>query len=140
MADRRSPRECARPHHIAPSLPFYPPDRRILLASGPILSRHSFSTGAVVAAHWLKEQVESTGANCTLEPFLIGFAPNVICHYPILGGHEEEKDVKRVIISGHYDVRLLLCRSKCPTDVANDASAFHPSVARLLRLNARAWR
>lgn len=43
-----------------------------------IESRHSFSSGALVAALWLKERVEGTGAICKLEPFLVGFAPNVI--------------------------------------------------------------
>lgn len=46
--------------------------------SSPILTRHSFSEGALVAADWLKEQFESTGASCELKPFLQGFAPNVI--------------------------------------------------------------
>ena len=43
-----------------------------------IVSRHSFSIGALVAAHWLKDRVEDTGATCHLMPFLVGFAPNVI--------------------------------------------------------------
>lgn len=43
-----------------------------------IVSRHSFSSGARVAAQWLKDRVENTGASCSLEPFLMGFAPNVI--------------------------------------------------------------
>ena len=43
-----------------------------------IVSRHSFSSGAVTAANWLKDQVEETGASCRLSNFLIGFAPNVI--------------------------------------------------------------
>lgn len=43
-----------------------------------IVSRHSFSEGSRVAAKWLKERFEQTGAECTLEPFLRGFAPNVI--------------------------------------------------------------
>lgn len=46
--------------------------------SSPIISRHSFSRGALLAADWLKEQFESTGASCELKPFLEGFAPNVI--------------------------------------------------------------
>lgn len=46
-------------------------------ASG-ILSRHSFSTGALKAANWLKAGIEETGAKCRLSPFLYGFAPNVI--------------------------------------------------------------
>lgn len=43
-----------------------------------IVSRHSFSEGALTAAQWLKDRVEDTGATCKLAPFLIGFAPNVI--------------------------------------------------------------
>jgi hypothetical protein len=43
-----------------------------------IVSRHSFSPGALVAASWLKARFEETGATCELQPFLPGFAPNVI--------------------------------------------------------------
>jgi len=43
-----------------------------------IISRHSFSSGALTAASWLKFQIEETGATCTLKPFQAGFAPNVI--------------------------------------------------------------
>ena len=41
-------------------------------------SRHSFSSGSRVAAAWLKEQFEHTGATCELKSFLVGFAPNVV--------------------------------------------------------------
>jgi hypothetical protein len=44
----------------------------------PIISRHSFAAGARVAAAWLKEHFEATGATCELKHFLSGFAPNVI--------------------------------------------------------------
>jgi len=65
-----------------------------------IISRHSFSEGALTAAHWLKERVEDTGATCRLAPFLVGFAPNVICRYSGI------KDTNAtVLISGHYDSR-----------------------------------
>jgi len=47
-----------------------------------IISRHSFSTGALTAANWLKDRVEDTGATCRLVPFLVGFAPNVIWFVP----------------------------------------------------------
>ena len=49
-----------------------------------IESRHSFSSGAGVAAKWLKIRFEETGASCELRPFLPGFAPNVIWYaiYP----------------------------------------------------------
>ena len=47
-------------------------------AKSPIISRHSFSDGVLVAADWLKDRFEETGAKCALKPFLDGFAPNVI--------------------------------------------------------------
>ncbi|KAG6854347.1 hypothetical protein C0991_007852 [Blastosporella zonata] len=51
-----------------------------------IVSRHSFSTGARTAADWLKDRFEETGATCELKPFLLGFAPNVVCaHYDSRG-------------------------------------------------------
>ena len=45
-------------------------------------------------------KVEATGAACSLQSFMYGFAPNVICHYPSL--HES---TERVILSAHYDSR-----------------------------------
>ena len=56
-------------------------DIRYLTGEDPksnILSRHSFSDGSRIAAHWLKGLFEHTGATCELSPFLSGFAPNVI--------------------------------------------------------------
>lgn len=44
----------------------------------PILSRHSFSEGARIAANWLRDRIQNTGAHCEFREFLIGFAPNVI--------------------------------------------------------------
>ncbi|KAI0029712.1 hypothetical protein K488DRAFT_55777 [Vararia minispora EC-137] len=66
----------------------------------PIVSRHSFSEGALLAAEWLKEQYEATGATCELKPFLQGFAPNVICRYS-----STVNTTATVLISGHYDSR-----------------------------------
>ena len=43
-----------------------------------ILSRHSFSKGARIAASWISDRMEDTGAQCELRPFLTGFAPNII--------------------------------------------------------------
>lgn len=43
-----------------------------------IPSRHSFSSGARIAAEWLEVRFEETGADCELRPFLPGFSPNVI--------------------------------------------------------------
>lgn len=43
-----------------------------------IISRHSFSADARVAAAWLQDRFEETGAKCELMSFLEGFTPNVI--------------------------------------------------------------
>jgi hypothetical protein len=43
-----------------------------------IQSRHSFSKGARVAAKWISDRMEETGAQCDLRPFLYGFAPNIL--------------------------------------------------------------
>ncbi|KAI0696388.1 Zn-dependent exopeptidase [Cerioporus squamosus] len=65
-----------------------------------IVSRHSFSKGVLIAADWLKEKFEDLGANCTLKPFLSGFAPNVVCSY-----EGSENTTETVLISAHYDSR-----------------------------------
>ncbi|KAF9077072.1 hypothetical protein BDP27DRAFT_1313087 [Rhodocollybia butyracea] len=65
-----------------------------------ITSRHSFAQGSRVAAAWLKERFEETGATCQLKSFLPGFAPNVICRYEAVAD-----TTGTVIISGHYDSR-----------------------------------
>lgn len=49
-----------------------------------IESRHSFHPDARKAAHWILDQMESTGATCALRPFLPGFTPNVIWYFNIL--------------------------------------------------------
>ena len=46
--------------------------------NSPIVSRHSFSEGIRIAADWIKDRFEETGATCELKPFLTGFGPNVI--------------------------------------------------------------
>ena len=43
-----------------------------------IVSRHSFTPGAVIAAKWLKARFENSGAECHYKPFLQGFVPNVV--------------------------------------------------------------
>ncbi len=43
-----------------------------------IVSRHSFTPGAIVAANWIKEVIEESGAKCELWSFMEGFTPNVI--------------------------------------------------------------
>ena len=56
-------------------------DVRFLSGQEPayeIISRNSFSQGALDAADWLKARFEETGATCDLSRFLPGFAPNII--------------------------------------------------------------
>lgn len=65
-----------------------------------IVSRHSFAEGSRVAANWLKERFEETGATCELKTFMFGFAPNVACKYPA-----SVDTTSTVLISGHYDSR-----------------------------------
>lgn len=77
---------------------------------GPILSRHSFSSTARLAARHIKDLVESTGASCSLAPFLTGFTPNVICEYPYLGKGPE----RHVIFSAHYDSRGSFGSTRAP--------------------------
>lgn len=43
-----------------------------------IVSRHSFTPGAITAAHWIKERIEESGAKCELWSFMYGVTPNVI--------------------------------------------------------------
>ncbi|KAF8827113.1 hypothetical protein HHX47_DHR5000824 [Lentinula edodes] len=68
-----------------------------------IVSRHSFSQGARVAAAWLKQRFEETGATCQLMPFMQGFAPNVI--WQVFRYESVVNTTGTVIISGHYDSR-----------------------------------
>ncbi|KIM77425.1 hypothetical protein PILCRDRAFT_825388 [Piloderma croceum F 1598] len=75
----------------------------------PILSRHSFAAGSRIAAAWLKEHFEATGATCELKDFLVGFAPNVICRYP-----STVETSATVILSAHYDSRGSLGSTKAP--------------------------
>ncbi|KAJ7774090.1 Zn-dependent exopeptidase [Mycena olivaceomarginata] len=72
----------------------------ISTAFSGIVSRHSFAEGSRVAASWLKARFEETGATCELQPFLQGFAPNVICAYP-----STVNTTATVLLSAHYDSR-----------------------------------
>jgi hypothetical protein len=67
-----------------------------------IVSRHSFAEGSRTAANWLKTTFEGFGATCELRPFLLGFAPNVICSYP---GTRPANNTALVVLSAHYDSR-----------------------------------
>ncbi|KAK2466025.1 hypothetical protein APHAL10511_001667 [Amanita phalloides] len=95
-----------------------------------IVSRHSFSHGAQIAAKWLKERFEETGATCHLEPFLFGFAPNVICHYDAM---EETDDV--IILGAHYDSRGSFGFMRAPG--ANDDGSGTTSLLSIARTIAR---
>ncbi|KIM33711.1 hypothetical protein M408DRAFT_59865 [Serendipita vermifera MAFF 305830] len=76
-------------------------------SDSPIISRHSFSEDARIAARWLKSKFEDFGAQCSFMDFLEGFTPNVICKYaatPSIGG-APNATAPRVILSAHYDSR-----------------------------------
>ncbi|KAJ7368683.1 Zn-dependent exopeptidase [Mycena albidolilacea] len=74
-----------------------------------IVSRHSFAEGSRVAASWLKARFEETGATCELQPFLQGFAPNVICAYP-----STVNTTATVLLSAHYDSRGSFGSTRAP--------------------------
>jgi Peptidase family M28 len=96
----------------------------------PILSRHSFAAGSRIAAAWLKENFEATGATCELKGFLVGFAPNVIwCehysdnsvltfrnspHFPRSRYPSTVETSATVILSAHYDSRGSFGSTKAP--------------------------
>jgi hypothetical protein len=101
-------------------------DVRWLTGEGPsgIESRHSFTSGAIKAAHWIKgesnpqyhmttlissDKVESSGAVCDLHHYMPGFSPNVICTYPSLNNSSEH-----VILSAHYDSRGSFGNTRAP--------------------------
>ena len=88
-------------------------------SNSPILSRSSFSEGGRLAAEWILEQIEETGAECELKLFLTSFAPNVVwCVTPhYYGAHAQDRSphvskyessdefAGTIIISSHYDSR-----------------------------------
>ncbi|EJD04790.1 Zn-dependent exopeptidase [Fomitiporia mediterranea MF3/22] len=74
-----------------------------------IESRHSFHPDARKAAHWIVEQIESTGADCRLRNFLPGFTPNIICRYD---GSENTDAL--VLLSAHYDSRGSFGNTRAP--------------------------
>lgn len=94
------------------SLPHMQQDIRYLTGEAhdsPLLSRHSFSDGALTAASWLKGKFEGTGASCELRHFSAGFSPNVVCQYNAL-----ENTTATVIVSGHYDSRGSFGNTRAP--------------------------
>ncbi|KAL6308785.1 Zn-dependent exopeptidase [Sparassis latifolia] len=94
------------------SIPQMVKDVRYLTGEDPtsdIVSRHSFSRGALEAAAWLKTQFESTGATCELKPFLRGFAPNVVCTFSAT-----EDTTETILLSAHYDSRGSFGSTRAP--------------------------
>jgi len=112
-------------------------------SSSPIISRHSFSEGARIAANWLRDRIESTGARCELRQFLAGFAPNVIwyvyhraiCPY----GADDfcsrykslDEDAGTILMSAHYDSRGSFGSTRHP---GADDDGVHPMSARTRQL------
>jgi len=96
--------------------------------NSPILSRSSFSEGGRLAAEWILEQIEETGAECELKQFLIGFAPNVVwCvtpHHdrayvhgrlsPVSTYESLDESAGTIIVSSHYDSRGSLGNPRAP--------------------------
>ncbi|KAJ7498623.1 hypothetical protein FB451DRAFT_1426347 [Mycena latifolia] len=74
-----------------------------------IMSRHSFTEGSRTAASWLKDRFEDTGATCELQPFLEGFAPNVVCAYA-----STVNTTATVLLSSHYDSRGSFGSTRAP--------------------------
>jgi hypothetical protein len=66
-------------------------------SDSPIISRHSFHPGALLAANWIQEHMEEAGAKCKQKPFLEGFAPNVVCRFK-----GTDNTTGLVILSAHY--------------------------------------
>ncbi|OAV97428.1 hypothetical protein PTTG_00157 [Puccinia triticina 1-1 BBBD Race 1] len=80
-------------------------------ADGGWRTRHSFSEGALLAAHWLKERYQRLGARCQFDHYLPGVAPNLICKLSTLGPpdphHLNDNDggrgIESVVLTAHYD-------------------------------------
>lgn len=75
----------------------------------PIESRNSFHPDTRIAAQWIQDQIETTGAKCEQRPFLLGYAPNVICRY-----NSTENTTATVLFSAHYDSRGSFGRTRAP--------------------------
>ncbi|KAJ3972025.1 Zn-dependent exopeptidase [Lentinula raphanica] len=101
-----------------------------------IVSRHSFSQGSRVAAAWLKQRFEETGATCRLMSFMQGFAPNVICRYESM-----VNTTGTVIISGHYDSRGSFGSTRMPGgDDDGSGTTAVLSIARAIARNGVKFR
>ncbi|KAF9791293.1 hypothetical protein BJ322DRAFT_1040893 [Thelephora terrestris] len=100
-------------------------------SNSPILSRSSFSEGGRLAAEWIFEQINQTGAECELKQFLPGFAPNVICKYQSL-----DESAGTIILSSHYDSRGSRGKFRAPGgDDNGSGTAAILSIARAIARN-----
>ncbi|KAG9045360.1 hypothetical protein FS837_006458 [Tulasnella sp. UAMH 9824] len=94
-----------------------------------ILSRHSFTDGAKVAAEWIQGEIEKSGAVCELRPFRVGFAPNVICRYP-----STVNTTATTILSAHYDSRGSFGSLRAPGGDDDGSGTTHVlAIARLIK-------
>ncbi|CCA69524.1 related to aminopeptidase [Serendipita indica DSM 11827] len=106
-------------------------------SDSPIISRHSFSDGARVAAKWIRSKMEEYGAACEYMDFLEGFAPNIICRYAANpdGNSTEATTAKgpRVILSAHYDSRGSFGSTRAPGGDDDGSGVVHLlSIARAI--------
>ncbi|KAG8946756.1 hypothetical protein FRC04_011412 [Tulasnella sp. 424] len=98
-------------------------------ADSEILSRHSFTEGAKVAAEWIQGEVEKSGAVCELRSFREGFAPNVICRYP-----STVNTTATTILSAHYDSRGSFGSLRAPGGDDDGSGTTHVlAIARLIK-------
>jgi len=94
-----------------------------------ILSRHSFTSGARVAADWIQGEIEKSGAVCEQKDFAHGFAPNVICRYP-----STVNTTATTILSAHYDSRGSFGSLRAPGGDDDGSGTTHVlAVARLIK-------
>ncbi|KAG8903483.1 hypothetical protein FRB99_003226 [Tulasnella sp. 403] len=97
--------------------------------SSDIVSRHSFSSGARVAADWIQGEIEKSGAVCEQKEFSYGFAPNVICRYPAV-----RNTTATTILSAHYDSRGSFGSIRAPGGDDDGSGTTHVlAVARLIK-------
>ncbi|KAG8805461.1 hypothetical protein FRC17_005501 [Serendipita sp. 399] len=95
------------------------------LKDSPIVSRHSFSDGAIAAAKWLKGRFQEYGATCTFMDFLEGFSPNVICRYAAEPSFNKTLPAPRVILSAHYDSRGTFGSTRAPGGDDDGSGVIH---------------
>ncbi|KAF9508137.1 hypothetical protein BS47DRAFT_1350717 [Hydnum rufescens UP504] len=101
-----------------------------------ILSRHSFSKGARVAADWIQSKFEETGALCRQSPFLSGYAPNVICRYA-----GTSNTTALVLLSAHYDSRGSFGSTRAPGANDDGSGITHLlAIARAIKENGIQFR